>query len=282
MDRDPSIHITKSQFEEILDYLELNHFPTEAFFTIASKKSLNSRVVVINNKKDTKKVTNTLLANTGDANLVADIIYATRIKLKHRGVKKYTQSDIRNWALCKKVAEVCNIFCNDFNLNTREGFIKYIELGINRLGGNCKNLLNRLPAMLEVITATYSAQDVWLNTTRTDKECCIDIQKHYVKRIADTTGIYETFDKYPDKMVHFLYLYRLCQDNNWPPKQFIDAQFDSLSWCNGLPDIAQLYNNKAIERYNKYLFKVNSRAKQQEHTEDTPEVNGSLWEQINS
>ena len=281
--RDPSIHITKSQFEEILDYLEVNHFPTEAFFTIARKKALDSRAVVINNKKDTKLVSNTLLANAGDANLVADIIYATRIKLKHRGVRKYTQSDIKNWALCKKVAEACNIFCNDFDLEVREGFIKYIETGINRLNGNYRNILNRLPAMLETISASYSAQSDWLNLSRMDRECCIDIQKHYVKRIADTTGIYETLDKYPEKMVHFLNLYRLCQQNRWPPKQFIDAQFDSLAWCNGLPDIAQLYSDKAIERYNKYLFKINSRAKQQDNnSNELPEINGSLWDKINS
>lgn len=281
MERDPSIHITRSQFGDILDYLDIHDFPTAAFFTIARKKSIDSRAVVINTKKDTKLVSNTLLANAGDTDLVADIIYYTRIKLKHRGVRKYTQGDVKNWALCKKVAEACNIFCEDFNLETREGYIKYIEIGISRLNGNYRNLLNRLPAMLETISSAYAAQSDWLNLTRTDRECCIEIQKHYVKRIADTTGIYETLDKYPEKMVHFLNLYRLCQQYKWSPKQFIDAQFDSLAWCNGLPDIAQLYGDKAIERYNKYLFKINSR-KQQETPEEVPEVTGSLWETINS
>ena len=28
---------------------------------------------------------------------------------------------------------------------------------------------------------------------------------------------------------------------SWDYKDFIDAQFESLAWCNGLPDIAQLY-----------------------------------------
>lgn len=282
MRRDPSIHITRSQFEDILEYLDISYFPTAAFFTVARKKSVNSRAVLVNNKKDNKLVSNTLLANVGDANLVADIIYATRIKLKHRGVRKYTQSDIKNWALCKRVAEACNIFCSDFNLEAREGFIKYIEIGINRLNGNYRNLLNRLPAMLETISTSYSAQSDWLNLSRMDRECCIEIQKHYVKRIADTTGIYETLDKYPEKMVHFLNLYRLCQNNKWPPKQFIDAQFDSLAWCNGLPDIAQLYGDKAIERYNKYLFKINSKKQQESNSEDLPEIKGSLWETINS
>lgn len=279
MKRDPSIHVTRLQFEEILSVLEIDHFPTEAFFTIARKKAINSRAVSITNKKDNKQITTTLLANIGDASLVADIIYATRIKLKHRGVKKITQSDTRNWAQCKKVAEVCNIFCNDFGLDTRQGFIKYIELGIQRLNGNYRNLLGRLPSMLENISAAYESQGEWLDISRTDKECCIEIQRHYVKRIADTTGIYESFEKDTEKMIHFLNLYRLCQKNNWPPKQFIDAQFDSLAWCNGLPDISQLYTSKAIERYNKYLYKINSKQAQEES--ETPEVSGSLWDKIN-
>lgn len=280
MKRDPSIHITKLQFEEILSTLEIDHFPTEAFFVMARKMAVSTRVVSITNKKDTKQITNTLLANIGDASLVADIIYATRIKLKHRGVRKISQSDTRNWTLCKKVAEACNIFCNDFGLDTREGFIKYIELGIQRLNGNYRNLLNRLPGMLENISATYESGNQWLNLSRTDREVCIDIQKHYVKRIADTTGIYESFEKDPEKMIHFLNLYRLCQKNKWSPKQFIDAQFESLAWCNGLPDIVQLYTDKAIERYNKYLYKVNSKQAQEEP--ETPEVRGSLWDLIDS
>lgn len=280
MKRDPSIHITKLQFEEILSILDIDHFPTEAFFTMARKKAANTRVVSITTKKANKQITTTLLASSGDASMVADIIYATRIKLKHRGVKKITQSDTRNWSLCKKIAEVCNIFCNDFGLDTREGFIKYIEIGIQRLNGNTRNLLNRLPNMLENISAAYESYNKWLDISSTDKECCIEIQKYYVNRIADTTGIYESLENDTEKMIHFLNLYRLCQKNNWPPKQFIEAQFESLAWCNGLPDIAQLYTDKAIERYNKYLYKINH--KQQTQDEDTPEVDGSLWGLINS
>lgn len=35
--RSPSIHITKSQFEEILNTLEVDNFPVEAFFCYCSK-----------------------------------------------------------------------------------------------------------------------------------------------------------------------------------------------------------------------------------------------------
>ena len=85
--REPSIHITKSQFEEILNTLEVDNFPVEAFFVIARKEAINHRAVLVSNHKNTKRVNNILLASKGDAALVADILYATRIKLKHRGVR---------------------------------------------------------------------------------------------------------------------------------------------------------------------------------------------------
>lgn len=121
--RDPSIHITKHQFEKILSQLEVYNFPIDAFFVIARKEAINTRVVVVTNNKTTKKVSNILLASKGDATLVADIIYATRIKLKHRGVRKIRETEPRNWAVCKKIAELCNQFCEDFQLDTREGLL---------------------------------------------------------------------------------------------------------------------------------------------------------------
>ena len=72
--REPSIHITKSQFEEILNTLEVDNFPVEAFFVIARKSAINTRAVVISKKETTKKVTNLLLATEGDAPLVADFL----------------------------------------------------------------------------------------------------------------------------------------------------------------------------------------------------------------
>ena len=96
--REPSIHITKSQFEEILNTLEVDNFPVEAFFVIARKEAINHRAVLVSNNKNTKRVNNILLASKGDAALVADILYATRIKLKHRGVRKINESNSREWA----------------------------------------------------------------------------------------------------------------------------------------------------------------------------------------
>lgn len=270
--RSPSIHITKSQFEEILNTLEVDNFPVEAFFVIARKEAINHRAVLVSNNKNTKRVNNILLASKGDAALVADILYATRIKLKHRGVRKINESNSREWANCKKLAEICNTFCEDFKLDTREGFIKYIETGLKRMT-DYRNVMQRLLSMQENITNQIDAE---LELQHSDLELTKGIHDYFIGKIAKATGIYESYENKPEKYVHFAKVGEFLKEEGWDYKTFIDAQFESLAWCNGLPDIAQMYTDKAIERYNKYLYKN----KNKQLLEDEPIVEGSLWDKI--
>lgn len=273
VNRNPSIHLTKSQFEEILNTLEVNNFPVEAFFVIARKMAINHRAVLVSNNKNTKRVTNLLLASKGDAALVADILYATRIKLKHRGVRKINEGNQREWVNCKKLAEICNTFCQDFQLDTREGFIKYIEIGLGRMS-DARNLLQRLIGMQENITESYQSQKELEELSNSEREEVKVIQDYYYKKIADATGIYDYSDK-PEKLIHFLRLMSFLEQKQWDFKKFIDAQFESLAWCNGLPEPNQMYNDKAIERFNKYMYKNKNK-----QTLDEPQIEGSLWSKI--
>lgn len=272
--RSPSIHITKSQFEEILNTLEVDNFPVEAFFVIARKEAINHRAVLVSNNKNTKRVNNILLASKGDAALVADILYATRIKLKHRGVRKINESNSREWANCKKLAEVCNTFCEDFKFDTREGFIKYIETGLKRMT-DYRNVMQRLISMQDNITNQVEAE-LELKGDK-DPGFTKDIHDEFIKRVASVTGIYESYEHQPEKYVHFLRIHNLMDEKGWNVFQFLDAQFEALAWCNGLPEPSQMYNDKAIERYNKYLYKNKDK-----RTLDEPQVEGSLWDSINS
>lgn len=270
--REPSIHITKSQFEEILNTLEVDNFPVEAFFVIARKEAINHRAVLVSNNKNTKRVNNLLLASKGDAALVADILYATRIKLKHRGVRKINESNSREWANCKKLAEICNTFCEDFKFDTREGFIKYIETGLKRMT-DYRNVMQRLISMQENITNQVDAE---IELQNSDLKLTKEIHDYFIGKIAKATGIYESYENQPEKYVHFAKVGDFLKEEGWDYKTFIDAQFESLAWCNGLPDIAQMYTDKAIERYNKYLYKY----KNKQLLEGEPEVEGSLWDKI--
>lgn len=276
--RDPSIHITLSTFEKLLQDLEVTHFPTEAFFLMARKNSIDSRAVVASNKKTTKKLDNITLASHGDANLVANLIYATRIKLKQRGVRKITESNSREWNCCKQLADICNNFCNDFDLETRAGFITYIEIGLSRVTSN-RNLVQKLISLADSISIRYEvAKEVKdYQCTGSIKKEVQDIYQYYVKYIANSTGIYEDFENDPEKYIHVCRVHELISERGWDYKDFINAQFEALSFCNGVPSLDNMYGDKAIERFNKYLYKNKNNHQETE----TPTISGSLWSKIN-
>ena len=253
MNRDPSIHLTMSNFRDICKELEIE-IPVSKFFRLATRKAINSRSILVSNDKLQKKVTKVLLADKGDAAMVAQIIYAIRVKLKHRGVRQINEASGRDWENCKKLADICNTFCQDFEFeNIREGFIKYIERGINRMEGNNKNLLARLINMSDNISEQYACEIELRedpNPWATDQ-----LFDYYVNKIAQVTGIYDNA-KDPNKLIFFK---RVCDKLNYDTdraKQWIDAQFYALSFCNGIPAPKDLIGEKALERYNKYLYKI--------------------------
>ena len=270
--REPSIHITLSDFKEIAKELGIDDVANE-FFRMARKRAINSRSILVSNNKINKQVNNVLLANQGDAQMVADIIYATRIKLKHKGVRKINQGNLREWNNCKKLAEICNTFCQDFELPTREGFIKYIELGIKKMP-DARGLTTRLIGLQDSITEEFSAIKEIQELSPKDKQTITQIQDFYVRQIADRTGIYEPI-KDPGKFTHFIRLYDFLNKKGWNYKEYIIAQFEGLAWCNGIPELSQLTSEKAISRYNKYLYKHG-----EDITQDDDEE-GSLWDKIN-
>lgn len=269
--RDPGIHITKSQLEEILSLLEIDNFPTEAFLTLARKKSTYSRAVFYANKKEDKEIQTTLLASTGDAELAADIFYMCRIKLHHIGVKKINQSDITNWDWCKKLADNCNSFCQSFGLPTREGFIKYMEIGISRVEGSTRGLLPRLVKMYENICVQYD-NELQIAKYRNNQQV-LDICDYYTRLITSSTGIYEDYKSDPLKYIHFVRCYEFLESKGIPYQAWLNAQFEALAFCNGIPRLEDLYNDKAIERYNKFKYKAQA-------ISDEPQIEGSLWDKI--
>ena len=269
--REPSIHITQANFKSICQELGLK-VPIEDFFKLAKRRAINSRNIVVSNNKLQKQVNKVTLADVGDAALFADLLYAERIKLKHRGIKKINESSGRDWDFCKNLANICNNFCKEFNLEIREGYIKYIEIGISRMNGNNRNLLQRLISMSENIFQQMSDE----KELAEDRNPWLTNQgfEYYIQKIANVTGIWEN-KKDPSKLVIFKNLGEKLKEPD-RVKQWIDAQFYALAFVNGVPSISDMLSDKALERYNKYLYKI-------KHKEELPhEENIDLWDKINN
>lgn len=267
--RKPSIHIDIDTFTSIVKRLgKVDVSNIEAFFVIARKHSLDHRSITITNNKLKKEVQKVVQSSKGDASLMADILYATRIKLKHRGVKRIGPDD-RDWAQVKSLANTANQFCDEFGLETREGFIKYVEIGLNKIQ-SFRAYLSKLNNMYETISREYEAG---LNMKEDDnKEATLELHDIFVNKIADRTGLYESFKDKPDKMVSFYKARLMCDELDVDYETFIDAQFASLEWCNGLPSPESLYSDKAKERLNKYLYQNNTSIK--------PKTKKSFWNSL--
>lgn len=256
--RDPSIHIKESDLFEILeDYKKL--FPGSTFHAFTQdlmmkckKRSCSHRSMVATNQKQRKKIEQLEQSHKSDADLVAKIIYATRIKLKHRGVKQIKEND-RDWPLVKELANLCNQFCTEFNMTKREGYIKYIETGLGKLK-SMRAHLSKLVSMYDSL-----CQDIQAASQLVGDNAAKALAMHdtYIAMIASRTGIYESYKDQPATMMAFAEAAELCERIGIDFDTFMEAQFEALAFCNGIPLPNQLYGDKATERLNKYLFKHN-------------------------
>lgn len=250
--RDPGIHIKKSDLVKILKDILPPEIKCVDFANLLLKKarpfSVDIRVVNITSERIEKKVTKMLTSTTRDADLMARIMYATRIRLKHRGVQQIKPSS-REWNMVKELANLATNFCIDFSLSKREGFARYIELG----SGKMKSFnLSRLINMHEAISRTHEAL-VEIANDPTPK-LSEDIHQYYRVTVAKRTGIINNFKDEPDKYVYFVRVASLVTSLTVKYTYFIDAQFSALEYRNSYPEPPQLIGQKAKERLNKWLF----------------------------
>ena len=250
--RDPSIHVKRSdlkwilqEFFEDLDDTDINRIMQEL-----RKYSCDNRSVTVSNEKLRKDMDRRLVTNKGDASLLADVIYSVRIQLKHRGVRKINQ-DSRDWLQLKQLTKLCNQFAEEFNLEKREAYIEYIQLCMKRIT-SVNSLITKFISLYEPISNEFDN----LNKLKKDSapEVTKEIHNYFVSKVADKTGIYNEYTNNPSKMARFMEVRELCENLGVDHTIYIDAQFEALDWCNGMPSPEMMVTDKAKERLQKYMY----------------------------
>lgn len=274
IEREPSLHLTREGFRSVLMELGKKRFPVNKFFELAVKYNNNSRAMVVTDRVSEKVAERLTKSTTGDAYLAADIYYTVRKSLNHRGVRKPNQNSGRTWLQCKKLADICNEYSKEYNMKPREGFIDYIKTGFILLGKNTKRAINLLPNMYQDIVDYKEAKHNLHSDT--DRDLTEKIHNYYVSVIAERTGLREDYRNNPSEYSHFVQLKDYCISNSIDYKDYIDAMFEGLAWCNGLPEPSRFLTDKMKQYYVKYIFKY----KQKSKTEG-PKVQDSLWNLIN-
>lgn len=252
MKRDPSLHITKSNFLEIITDLmpkgvDCNGLTNIIFFR-AKAYSIHTRTITVSNDRIEKKAKKMVMSSRRDADLLAQLIYATRKRMKHRGIISIKPGS-KDWDMTKEVTAHALNFTNEFNLTRRYGFIRYIEVGISKMK---KFSLNKFPSMYEGICETYQAmleieKDQDSNMTKL-------MYKIYARKFIENTGIYSAIEELPEKYVWFVRAREQAKELNVSVNIYMISQFEALDFTKDVIHPALLVGPKATERVIRYCF----------------------------
>lgn len=252
--REPGIHISKSSLVELLKK-HIKEDPNSFIDDLmreAKSETLLSRSMVATNQKQRKVVNSLLQSDKSDADMVAKIIQVLRIRMGHTGIKKIRENG-REWPKIKELTNCCNQFCEDFHLEKREGFIKYLETGLKHI----KSYYGYLDKLINMYDSICQEMQAVKELTMGNTEQGLSMHDVYIAMIADRTGIQESYANNATKMACFYRAAKQAAEIGCDNETWMEAQFDALSFCNGIPTPEQLYGDKAKERLTKYLYKHN-------------------------
>jgi len=255
MHRDPSIHITKSVLQEIVEGMFQPDSGidtkgiTNKIFKQAKARSIHTRSVTVSTDRMETKAKRLIQSSRRDADLLAEVIYARRRLLKHRGITPIKPSS-RDWGILKEITAHALDFCNEFNLTRRYGFIKYIDTALPKMK---KFYLNKFLPMYEGICESYQAT-LEIQQDK-DSETTDEMYKYFARRVIERTGIHDETVELPEKYVWFVRAREQAENLNVSVTIYMSAQFDGLDFSGGLPHPTQLTGPKATERVIRYCSK---------------------------
>jgi len=259
MVRNPSLHITEDKLLLVLKELvnsktiKVNTtYEKLAYqiFSLSRPYSIINRSINITNDRVDKKVCKLLSSSRLDSSIFANLLHLVRRQLKHKGIAPI-RAGSKDWDSLKVITSQAIDFCNEFNLEKKEGFHKYIELGLKKMK---KFGLVKFNNMYSGICETYQAE---LELAKdSDPDGTNALYKYYVGHIARKTGVVNEYDS-PDKYLCFMKVREEANRLGVDGVDYIKAQFYGLDFTGGIPDPLQLIGEKAIDRLNKYLFKFN-------------------------
>ena len=254
--REPSIHITRSVFVNLVRELgiKLSKPNIDRIMKAAREVSADNRTMIAkaNQSKQIRKTEGTIK----EANLAAQIIYSIRVKLRHVGVTKIKQTDMV-WGQVRELVPVLNQFCEKYELGKREGYIAFIELGIELLSkskrANFQYCASWMMKHADYITSTYEAnnrvrEDPYPQNTR-------ELVTIYQNRVMEMSGMYIDYTQNLKEYAHFIGARQLADKWSIDYDTFIDAQFAALEFCKGIPKTTDLDNEKAEQRLAQYIAK---------------------------
>lgn len=256
--RDPSLHIKRSDLINIISTLLPDSYNHEIFvdrlIKLSAPHSVSSRSIHVPNNRIEKKVNKLIQSSRLDGDMFSNLLYLIRKKLRHVGVTQ-AKPGSKDWEAIKECAANAIEFCSEFDLEKKAGFQEYIKIGISKM-----KIFNirKFPSLHEQISNTYQAMRIVKDDD--EPEFTEFLYKEYSSTILTNTGIFEDMKSDPEKYSNFVLARKQAKKLNVALDLYMEAQFDGLSFTNGIPHPHQLHGVKATERLYKYLYKQNIKA----------------------
>lgn len=251
--RDLSIHITESSLRLILGDLEMKDSQREDIITHIINKakaySCTGRIVTISTEQQKKEVERIVKSNISDTKLLANTLLMCRRKLRHKGIRQVTEGT-KDWLACKDIAENANIFCKDFGLDKRQGYVIYLELILPKVKVFSINFLNRYHE--EACSLYESKVELERDETPSKTKQLYDT---FQQMAINTTGIGIPYINDYTKYVFFKRAKDFCESVTCPYNEYLQAQFDGLEFARAIPIPEQLVGPQAVNRLQRYAIK---------------------------
>jgi len=258
--REPSIHIKISRLREVLIELgegELKEdYIIESIISASKKDNLSHRSMLVDTKKMEKVASKAITSTSSDTDYFNQLLFLIRKKHKHRVRAKFDKGS-REFTTIQKASELAIDFCNEFKLDRKEGFTKYIEIYL-KLSGK-KTWLNNLVSKFDYYCSFYESELAILNDM--NKEFTNHLLSLFEHEIMRVTGVVEKITNQLD-IVHFVKASEVAIELGVTSNNYMAAQFEGLDFTGGIPYPSQISNEKARSRVIKYMAKHNIRTRE--------------------
>jgi len=246
MQRNPAIHIRLSDLIRILNFLKVDNADQLAYSLLkeSAKYNIKGRVFVMSNKRVANKVKRIIDNDIQLVDLFNKALSMVLLENKILYAKPISQTS-RQYIVLKEVTKSAIQFCDLYNIDYSIGFIEFCRLAIELLKKSYS--IYKFKMVIPQISKRYENKRILENDE--NKEGTKEVYSIYKNKALIQFGIDYTCTDI-DEYIHFYNIRKLCDSRNIPYNDWINTQFDKLSFTGTLPLPKMLYGEKAINRFN--------------------------------
>lgn len=261
MKRDPSLHITKSNLERILNRIEYNVRTSgkslaDAIFDEAIPYQLRDRYKQVLEQKTTvrarivKSEDADSIVSDSDVKKMNQILHSVRMAKNPNIIVKPILRDSKDYLMLKEITVLAVRFCETFEIENRtDGFREYINVG---LGMMRKYALNRFKYYDSKIHENL--QNRIILTSDENLEGTVEFRSMLEQAMTFYTGMDFTIHEDDlDANLNVYYARQQADEVKADYEDWIIGQFEGLAFLNVVPELNQFYGDNAHSRYKKYL-----------------------------